>query len=68
MSRRGRWDRLRDRTRMRTHGSESVAGGSIPSQLALDLPSPQRRPRQMSRAELRALGDAALRQRRSRRR
>jgi hypothetical protein len=66
MSRRGRWDRLRDRTRMRTHRVESVAGGSIPNQLTLELGPPQRRRRQPSRTELRALADAAVKAWRSR--
>jgi hypothetical protein len=72
MSRRGRWDRLRDRDRMRKHGTEGASASaplfSRTTQLVLDLGTPPRRRHTPSKSELRALGEAALRTWRARRR
>jgi hypothetical protein len=63
-TRRGRWDRLRDRDRVRRFGSEraDVNAPLYSRQLELGLTPPVRRRRQMTRAELRALGERALRE------
>jgi hypothetical protein len=62
VTRRGRnWDREAWRARMRRQGTDSVTGSTPPRQLALELGPPVRRRRQPTKAELRALGDAALR-------
>jgi hypothetical protein len=63
---RRRWDLLRGRSVMRHRGAEAVTSSpplySQPRQIELGLGPPVRRRRQMSRAELRALGENLLAQ------
>jgi hypothetical protein len=64
---RGRnWDRQRLRSQVQRFGAESITGATSLQQLVLPLGVPPRRRHAMSRSELRALGEAAVRAWRSR--
>jgi hypothetical protein len=61
MTKRGRWDRVRDRERMWRHGTDDRNAGTGTRQPELPLGPPQRRRRTPSKSELRALAEAAFR-------
>jgi len=61
MSRRVNWARAAQRSRMRRYGAEGVSGSTPLQQLFLDLSPPPRRRHTPTKAEMRVLGEAALR-------